>query len=77
MKDLIRNILREEVAKNTNLERYMNPLKKYIAMRSLPDFVCYTNVIQSEHAIIILFQYISNNRYDINSIYSPTVNKAG
>ena len=35
----------------------MNPLKKYIAMRSLPDFVCYTNVIQSEHVIIILFQY--------------------
>lgn len=57
MKDLIRNILREEVAKNTNIERYMSPLKKYIAMRSLPDFVCYTNVIQSEHVIIILFQY--------------------
>jgi hypothetical protein len=57
MKDLIRNILREEVAKNTNIERYMNPLKKYIAMRSLPDFVCYTNVLLSERAIIILFQY--------------------
>lgn len=73
MKDLIRNILREEVAKNTNLERYMNPLKKYIAMRSLPDFVCYTNVIQSEHAIIILFQYsrlISSNDYFEKNINS-------
>jgi hypothetical protein len=55
MKDLIRKILREEVEKN--IERYLNPLKKYIAMRSLPDFICYTNIIQAEHAIIILFQY--------------------
>jgi hypothetical protein len=57
MKDLIKKILREEVEKNTNIERYLNPLKKYIAMRSLPDFVCYTNVLLSERVIIVLFQY--------------------
>jgi hypothetical protein len=57
MKDLIRNILREEVAKNTNIERYVNPLKKYITMRSLPDFVCFSTVIESEYAIILLFHY--------------------
>jgi ABC-type polysaccharide/polyol phosphate transport system ATPase subunit len=57
MKDLIRKILREEVEKNTNIERYLNPLKKYIAMRSLPDFVCFSTVIESEHAIIVLFHY--------------------
>ena len=57
LQESIRKILREEVEKNTNIERYLNPLKKYIAMRSLPDFVCYTNVLLSERAIIILFQY--------------------
>lgn len=57
MKDLIRKILREEVDKDRNMERYLNPLKKYISMRSLPDFVCYTNVIKNEHVIIVLFQY--------------------
>jgi len=57
MKDLIRNILREEVAKNTNIERYMNPLKKYIAMRSLPDSVCFTSIVLSENIIIVMFRY--------------------
>ena len=37
MKDLIRKILREEIEKNKDLERYLSPLKKYIAIRSLPD----------------------------------------
>lgn len=57
MKDLIRNILREEVAKNTNIERYVNPLKKYIAMRSLPDSVCFTSIVLSENIIIVMFRY--------------------
>lgn len=57
MKDLIRNILREEVAKNTNIERYVNPLKKYIAMRSLPDSVCFTSIVISENIIIVMFRY--------------------
>jgi capsule polysaccharide modification protein KpsS len=57
MKDLIRNILREEVAKNTNIERYLNPLKKYIAMRSLPDSVCFTSIVLSENIIIVMFRY--------------------
>jgi hypothetical protein len=57
MKDLIRNILREEVEKNTNIERYLNPLKKYIAMRSLPDSVCFTSIVLSENIIIVMFRY--------------------
>lgn len=57
MKDLIRNILREEVEKNTNLERYLNPLKKYISLRPLPDFVCFSTILKSEYAIILLLQY--------------------
>jgi hypothetical protein len=47
----------EEVAKNTNIERYMNPLKKYIAMRSLPDSVCFTSIVLSENIIIVMFRY--------------------
>lgn len=64
MKELIRNILREETEKNTNIERYLNPLKKYVAMRSFPDFVCFSTILKTEHAIILLFHYnrlISND----------------
>lgn len=58
MKNLIRNILREEVEKNKNIERIFNPLTKYITLRSLPNFVCFTNVVKSEHDLImVVMQY--------------------
>jgi len=58
MKNIIRNILREEVEKNKNIERFFNPLTKYITLRSLPNFVCFTNVVKNEHHLImVVMQY--------------------
>jgi hypothetical protein len=58
MKNIIRNILREEVEKNKNIERFFNPVTKYITVRSLPNFVCFTNVVKNEHHLImVVMQY--------------------
>lgn len=57
MKELIRNILREETEKSTNIEKYLNPLKKYISLRPLPDSVCFTSIVLSENIIIVMFRY--------------------
>jgi hypothetical protein len=83
MKDLIRKVLREEIEKNKNMERYLNPLKKYIAMRSLPDFVCFTTIlkIKTGDAIIVLFHYnrLVNNDFEakINSEIKKVFNTGG
>jgi hypothetical protein len=77
MKDLIRNILREEVGKSTNIEKYLNPVVKYFMKRTLPSFICFTTVMISEYNIIVLFQYnqlVSQNieqkiQKEINNVF--------
>ena len=61
----------------------MSPLKKYIAIRSLPDFVCFTTILKTKtgDAIIVLFHYnrLVNNDFEakINSEIKKVFNTGG
>jgi len=68
MKDLIRKILREELDIYTKKDynRLSNLVIKYLTIRPLADFVCFSTVISTDHGIIVLLQY-NRFTYDSNS----------
>ena len=70
MKDLIRNILREEVEKNTNIERYLNPLKKYLKCGLICPFVVYW---QPYKVVKEPYINIDNTFFTIIQGYNPNI----
>ncbi len=59
MKDLIKKILREEfnVDDKKDYERISKLVVKYMSVRPLPNFVCFSTIVPTEHGIIVLLHY--------------------
>jgi hypothetical protein len=68
MKDLIRKILKEELDIYTKKDynRLSNLVIKYLSVRPLADFVCFSAVLPTDHGVIVLLQY-NKLIYDSNS----------